>query len=257
MTTKLVPPIVLLTVVLLTTLPGVQAAPPPESVDFDPDAEAAYLYLPFVSRGPDPNPITLLSPANGAILDTLLPLFTWDMGVQPEGTSGCLAFGTDLEPTACQMAFPAGDVTQKLGWYNLEPSTTYYWRIGAIYNGDSDNPKWSEQWTLTTGANGIILPAATLVAPANNGSVPFGDVTLQWQPPAGAVEYIVYLHGIDPDLWVGFYSTEPQVTVPQSTIQDYGNHYEWFVMARNDYAWGDFSATWTFSVCDGAICPNP
>jgi hypothetical protein len=121
------------------------------------------VYLPLVFNGTGGLvPPTLVAPQNGAVLDTLIPLFQWDMGSQPANTSACLTFSTSPNPTSCQASgFGSSGPKQVVMWYNLQPSTTYYWRVAAVYNS---NKYWSEQRTFTTGpTGGTILPGPILI----------------------------------------------------------------------------------------------
>jgi hypothetical protein len=210
------------------------------------------IYLPLVQNNYNPSVPQLGLPQNGAVLDTLIPTFSWNMGTQPDGTVGCLALGTQPHPTGCQMSYlvntPEREVVM---WYNLLPNTVYYWRVGAVYNYDYDNKLWSDERSFTTGqAGGTILPAPIPVSPANNSTVSSTNVTLTWQSVTGAIEYDVLLHAIDTDSWFSFGET----AAPQLIIYDfpwfvsmYGYNFEWTVTARNDYAWGDNSAYWKFT----------
>ena len=112
------------------------------------------IYLPFILRNTHTSP-ALISPQNRAVLDTLIPLFEWDMSSQPANTSSCLAFSTSLNPTVCQAyGFASNGTHQIITWYNLSSNTTYYWRVGAVYDDDYAHPNWSEEWSFTTGPTG-------------------------------------------------------------------------------------------------------
>ncbi len=94
-------------------------------------------------------PPMLIAPQNGAVLDTLIPLFQWDMSAQPANTSSCLVLSTSLHPTDCQASgFASSGPHQIILWYNLSPSTQYYWRVAAYYAGDYVHPNWSEEWSF-------------------------------------------------------------------------------------------------------------
>ena len=215
------------------------------------------VYLPIVLQDYDSALPQLTSPSNGAVLDTLIPTFIWDMGTQPPNTVGCLALDTTPNPTGCKMSFFIITKSQWVMSYNLEPSTVYYWRVGAVYNSDYDNPNWSEERSFTTGpVGGMILPAPVLVSPANNSIVSSTDVTLTWQSVVGAIEYDVLFHALDTDRWFSFGKrTDPQLIIygfsPLTSM--YGHNFDWFVTARNDYAWGDHSASWKFTYSPSTV----
>ena len=210
------------------------------------------IYLPLVLNNYNPLVPQLELPQNGAVLDTLIPTFSWNMGPQPDGTIGCFALGTQPHPTGCYMSYPVHTPEREVVmWYNLQPDTVYYWRVGAVYDYDYDNKLWSEERSFTTGpTGGPILPAPILVSPANNSTVSSTDVTLTWQPVTGAIEYDVLFHAIDTDSWFSFGETaDPQLIIYgfQGFVPYYGYNYEWTVTARNDYAWGDGSSFWKFT----------
>jgi hypothetical protein len=234
---------------------GVQATSVmPKSYSKEMSLPANTIYLPLVLNIPHPLPV-LVGPQNGAVLDTLIPLFQWDTSAQPANTSSCLAFSTGPHPTGCNASgFASSGPHQIVAWYNLSSSTTYFWRVGAVYNGDYDNPNWSEEWSFTTGpTGGTILPSPTLISPANGSSVPPNNPypVLNWNAVAGAVEYSVTLHDMDRDYWYGIDTTTTQVTLSWPPLYPL-THYEWYVEARNNYAWGTSSVTWQFITTSGS-----
>lgn len=211
------------------------------------------VFLAAVSKIP-PYPY-LITPANQAQLDTLIPTFSWDLGPQPENTAACLAIGTTTEPTNCVMSYSVGATTyyKFVLHYNLNPNTHYFWRIGIALNNDYQNIKWSELFTFISGPAGGIVPSIpVLVSPANNSTVGTRGLTMTWQPVAGAVEYDVTLHSLSTNRWFGFSG----MTSPQRVVADFasfvstyglGTEFEWSVQARNDYAWSYESNPWKFT----------
>jgi hypothetical protein len=196
----------------------------------------------------------LASPQDGAVLDTLLPVFTWDTGTQPADTLGCLALATTPNPTGCHMSYLMdyyGSHMERVMWYNLQPDTIYYWRVGVIYNYDYDHPIWSDEWSFTTGsAGGPLLPAPLLQSPSNNSTISNPNLTLTWQPVAGALEYSVTIHGLDANRWYGssgISDTQKMINLDDLIQMGYGNKFEWYVQTRNDYAWSDSSQPWKFT----------
>jgi hypothetical protein len=143
-------------------------------------------------------------------------------------------------------------------WYNLQPSTVYYWRVGTVYNDDYDHPEWIDERTFTTGqAGGPILPAPILTAPPNNSSISFDNVILTWSPVDGAIEYSVSLLDKTNDSWYGFTTTNPQLDISQSGWFTPASNYEWYIEARNNYAWSSRSTTWAFTItADGFSTKN-
>ena len=234
---------------------NVQAASRPLSI---PELASPITYtvdLPLIFRSDDPSVPKLASPQNGAVLETLIPTFIWDNGAQPAGISGCLALSMTPHPTECHLFYPIdyyGSHMEEVMWYNLQANTVYYWRVGAVNNNDYDHPKWSVEWSFTTGAvGGPVLPDPVLQSPSNNSEISTSKVTFTWHPVAGAIAYSVTLHALDTDRWIVYYyniTTTQQVIYIASYVQTgYGKNYEWFVETRNGYAWGTPSDKWKFT----------
>ena len=226
--------------------------PNSQAPDFLPNT----IFLPLILNGQStqPSPI-LVAPQNGAVLDTLIPLFQWDMSAQPAKTSSCLAFSTSPHPTDCQASgFASSGPHEVIAWSNLSAGTQYHWRVAAYYAGEHDHPNWSEERSFTTGpAGGTILPSPILISPENGSSVaPNNPVpTLRWNAVAGAVAYSISLHDIDRGYWYGMDETTTQLTLSWPTLEPL-THYDWYVEARNGYAWGTSSATWQFITTSGS-----
>jgi hypothetical protein len=208
-------------------------------------ASAVAVYLPSVWQaysGCSAVP-TLIQPANGSNLSTLCPLFGWNDGNDPWAMWLRMELARDAEFTdsAGHMATGIHGEYQFRFTGNLQPSTTYYWRAYLVC-GNMQGP-YSEVWSFCTGSGGTILPAPTLLAPANGSTTPSSTVTLQWSPLAGAIEYAVYYRR--PGLW--FHTLEWRTDTQKTTYLDAHTTYEWWVAARNDYAVGTESPKWRFT----------
>lgn len=203
------------------------------------------IYLPVVMysvSGP-------VSPANGAVLNTLIPelQFWWNAEAN---TSGCLGYDTAPNPGCYLWFWYDRGLESYRSWENLAPATKYYWRVGTIVNNDTAHPIWSREWSFTTGSGGIILPAPTLVSPADNVSIPQSSLILTWNPVAGAKEYALWVYSPTEYSNRIYYSTD--------TSEDFrfiiGNTwkkdipYQWYVTVRNDYAWSAESARRNFTL---------
>lgn len=189
---------------------------------------------------------TLISPANGSSVNTLIPVYTWDNGNYPDATRKRIEVAKDSGFTKKVMYMWGGYMTgveQFRFSTNLIPATTYYWR--AFFFCDDIQGPFSEVWAFTAGSGGIILPGPALFAPANGITVPTTTVTFQWLPVPGAVQYNLHWRAVEP---VGS-SYMTWVDGTQTTIDwlDASTRYEWYVTARNDYAMGTDSETWQFT----------
>jgi len=210
----------------------------------------ATTFLPVVFR--DYAPCTaapqFLSPPNGSNLSTRLPLFRWDSGNDPRATDFYLEVSQYSGFTNTYgfsgSSYAQGVQERRLAW-NLDEITLYYWRA-HLYCGSTEGPD-SEVWTFTTGSGGTVLPGASLISPDNGATLPSRTVTFSWSSVSGAAEYKVnYKAGTH----YSSYTTGTQLTrslLPNTT-------YEWWVEARNDYAWGAESVHWTLTTgATGAV----
>lgn len=188
---------------------------------------------------------TLIGPTDGSNLSTLIPLFRWDSGNDPNTPHLALQVAKDHDFTQDVWSFSTYRGTG-VGEFrfprNLEPATVYFWRAW-LECGSTDGP-YSDVWSFTTGSGGVILPAPALVAPANGSMVPTTSVTLQWSLVSSAVEYLVRLKELG-----SVSTTIVRVSETQTTIDwlNTNTTYEWRVSARNDYAVGADSETWQFT----------
>ena len=204
------------------------------------------LYLPFVARSVvfcgSKSP-KLLAPANGATLDTLVPLFQWDCGAGESTGVHLVVWGY---PNSTWFTDSLGD-SRRYGVAgfrfirNFAAGTTYYWRARFRCYG-ADGP-YSETWSFTAGTQGTILPAPTLISPPDDSVVASGPVTLRWSAVEGAVEYLVSQRPVGAGYFGSGWVTEPQF----STYRLANTAYEWWVSARNEYAIGEPSETWQFT----------
>ena len=188
---------------------------------------------------------TLIYPANGSSLDNLIPLYQWDSGQDPSATSIRMQVARD--PGFTQIAFsmgggnPHGPYQLRYNW-NLDPGTLYYWRV-YLMCGDSLKGPYSTVWSFTSGSGGTILPAPNLVAPPNGTVLPGVSTTLEWTAVSGAVEYFA-------NWWIpnnGSYISTAYGTSLVPFYLDPSATFQWIAAARNNYAWGDDSVTWTFT----------
>lgn len=211
------------------------------------------VYLPLIMRPSGAPPgcalaPQLIAPADGSALDTLLPRFEWDSGNNPSATEFHLQVGYDQAFTAFEYR------ARSSGWahgrwehqpvLNLPAATTLYWRA-YLTCGPVQGP-YSAVWSFTTGSGGVVLPGPQLLSPANGSTLAGQEATVEWSPLPGAVGYgINYVDGqmhratfVEDHSWV------------LSNLQP-NTEYEWWVVARSDYAWGAESEHWTFTTGEG------
>lgn len=198
----------------------------------------------------------LQAPANNSQLDTLLPIFMWeiDQAMVSENMYARLEVAADSQFNnviqtmfvwhAFETSF-SGQLTS-----NLNPNTVYYWRARLrCQAGQFQNGPLSPVYSFTTGSDGVLLPAPVLLTPLNGSIVATGTVVLAWQPVEGAIEYKVsWDAGLSGS---GRVITETQLAISAPAL---GVDYAWRVSARNDYAFGALSDSWVFST---TAAPKP
>jgi hypothetical protein len=197
---------------------------------------------------------TLISPSNESMLNSLAPLLKWDYDSEPNATELDIQIARDPDFLSIDLYYV--DETPyypSYEWrlrFNLDASTTYYWR--AFFMCDDVRGPYAA-WSFTTGSEGVILPAPRLISPPDASTVSSETVLLQWEAVDEAVEYLVeWGDSSQTSRWI------PLVSYIQHEI-DYDlrpdTTYEWSVAARNDYAIGPFS-TWQFTT-SSRLSPRP
>lgn len=212
-------------------------------------------YLPFVYNYHEACPTvpTLLSPADKSTLGTIVPEFVWDGHDNSNATQLRLQVARDPDFTEI-VAVLWSDQTG-FGYFrfpiNFEPATTHYWRAKLIC--DETEGLYTETWTFTTGSGGTILPAPTLLAPENGAQINAPFVTLDWSYVSGAVEYASFWRDLSGSGFAFQWVSDSQVDIGLFS----GTTYEWWAVARNDYALGVGSAAWEFSTMTGESGVSP
>jgi hypothetical protein len=203
----------------------------------------------------------LTGPADGSRLDNLIPLLQWDSGNDPNATATLVEAARDpgfTQLVSSLWTSSAQGPYQYRFIRNFDPATTYYWRA-YLECGDDVYGPYSVVWSFTAGSGGTILPAPTLVAPADGGAIPATSADLKWSSVSGAVEYRVHWRKAGT---TG--STFRRLDDTQATVSGLSANttYEWWSAARNDYAWSSESPHWTFTTGAGvssstSACPDP
>jgi len=208
------------------------------------------IYLPVLIRPSSP-PLPectlapqLIAPADGSSLHTLLPRFEWDSGDDPSATEFRLQVCfdracTDFEYRARSSGWAHGRWEHQ-PVLNLQPATTFYWRT-CLTCGEVQGP-YSPVWSFTTGSGGEILPGPHLISPADGSALPGREVNVEWSALPGAEEY--QLNYTDGELHAATFTTDVCWVLDDLQAD---TEYEWWVVARNDYAWGEESEHRTFT----------
>jgi hypothetical protein len=227
---------------------------------------------------PDPSAVPpvpiLLSPPNGVLLDTLIPVRTLDAGVadvplefqfQRSTSPAFPPLSTEVERICIGRL---DRVVEFVSWSNLPPATLYYWRARAAYGGACvGNVEWSE-WSpvsqFTTGSGGV-LPAPPVPLSPANGTTVFGPFLMTWQQHPQQLGYHLQWTALPAGsglTWgaLGFTSTMTSAGTGELffTFSPPGKTYDWWVRVRNAYGWGDaFYPPWTFVDGRPTYTPTP
>gem|GEM_PF-975114 len=197
---------------------------------------------------PPPNPLT---PADNS---TNLPLnikFTWDKPETSERYGIQVSKSMNFSPTVVSQS---GLTVDNLTITNeLEPNTTYYWRVNATSSRGTSF--WSKALTFLTGDLGPAAPA--LVSPLNGAFNQPVKVTLNWQTTAKAKYYLV--QAADNPQFVKPVADEGKVTgtTHELNLLKRGMTYYWHVAASNDTSRSAWSKTWSFTVAKLAPTEAP
>ena len=205
------------------------------------------LYLPIVERHEQPcaHAPTLISPTNGSLLNTLVPVLTYMRGSAVVSyTIITIADNPDFEKPAQRYSSYGGNIGPhhlRL-FFNLEPATLYYWRVQDVC-GSVKSP-YSPVFSFTTGSGGVILPGPSLISPIS-GTVGVGQqVTLTWHSVTGAMDYQVWVRQSDYGGSRLYFTSNTSVVVRN---REPNTTYEWYVKAYNTYAYGEPSERWRYT----------
>ncbi len=190
---------------------------------------------------------TLLTPTNGAQLDTLIPTFWWDNGIYPNADRIRIQIAADPQMGIKVKSFSgshpaAGPVSYSFS-SNFSPGTTHYWQAYFECDGGIQSP-YSEIWSFATGSGGTILPPPTLKTPANGTVLTNNAATLEWNPVGGAAAYIVSYRPTGESWSIIQTTIDPQAEI--DNLQS-ATTYEWWVKVRNDYGYSEDSEKWQFT----------
>lgn len=221
------------------------------------DTPENFVYLPLILTPPGScgSAPTLISPTDGSSSQPLIPTFKWENGDVTEVTevSLFLSLQEDDFPDHWEYWVTSSNRYFEEEQYdrdNLDPDTTYYWQVW-LKCGEVESPH-SEVWSFTTGSDGLILPAPTLVSPENGAEIwsSMLPITLDWLPVDGATKYKVILSRYDSGMWLISYTrtvTDSQFLIPISLFAN--TYYRWTIQPMNDYAISP-SSSFTFKTMD-------
>jgi hypothetical protein len=190
----------------------------------------------------------LNEPAEGAQIVTLAPILTWTPTISSTyhvQVSADPSFATTEVNAMRSWRDPLPNPAFHITGSNLKVATIYYWRVGVRYEG-------SYQYTpvrmfATPAAQPLLPSPPALVAPPNAATLPALEVTLSWQAVPGALFYRARVWSPDSTIFdseiVPASALSYQVQKPLVP----GATYTWRVRTFDQYGWGIFGETWSFT----------
>jgi len=189
---------------------------------------------------------TLITPTNGAALDTLAPSFRFDAGIRQNTTRYEFQISQQDLFTSTRFIKRAGveaGVNSIQLTLNLDPATLYYWRV-RLQCGEALAP-WSETWSFTTGSDGSFGITPIQISPVDGALLTSWPVSLTWEAVPGAIEYFASWRKAEATSVIyGMWTT---ATGTLSWGLGPGTLYEWSVGTRNAYGIGPKSGWWRFT----------
>jgi hypothetical protein len=199
------------------------------------------------------SPPTLLIPANGAQVNSLVPNIEWQRKPNVYEYHYQLALNSAFTSTVDSVTFfginpeVLGNIVERPD-ENLLPNTLYYWRVASICAEIDTMGGYSAPFTFRSGpGGGTFLPPPSLIAPADKATTGSLRVTFQYTEIANAEQYSIHIYSsqeaAEADSWRQTHSTANTTRVavfgPEETVF-------WRVTTRNNYGWGNLSAIRSF-----------
>ncbi len=190
-------------------------------------------------------PLTLLTPADGAALDTLAPAFVINLQKTNNVLAAEIKVCLDSGFQADQFGFIVLDngVSTNIHNVNRKRSTTYYWRARVWYGDDMNNPTYGEYTAVRsfqTGSGAGQPSAPTLISPANgaNGTLGRSFMDASWSGSEDMLQYAVYLHKQDAESTTYTFTSKSSATLSV----EQGGVYYWWIRGLNAAGWSPASA---------------
>ena len=180
----------------------------------------------------------IISPVNGAYLDTLVPEFI--VVPPPGGSAQIVVFREDAPPLHTRVV--SADPVRLTD--NLSPGTTYNWYVEWTCRIPGEQ-KWEicgKEWrTFTSGSGGEIPATPILIAPPDGSVFPPGTpVVLEWSSVNGCDAYVLFTQTKSL-----FFSGRWLDITQWGTTSPIGMN--WYVKSFNGYALSEPSEVWRIS----------
>ena len=187
-------------------------------------------------KAPLPSDVTLISPADSATTDPLTTTLAWAAAENATGYQAQVSTAWDFST----LVVNATSSSTSVALSNLNPLTTYYWRVRGTNGTGSGN--WSTTRSFNTSQIATSVPV--LVSPANQSSNLSSQVTFNWLASPYASSYELELSSLSDSTVISETTTATSLAI--DSLQPNAG-YAWRVRAGNATGLSDWSATWTFT----------
>ncbi len=217
---------------------------------------------PMPTPTPAPTPVLsapiLLLPPNNSALDTLIPVFRYDLNT---GDTKIESYSYRIEPVGggdpvmLECSLSSGPPSESslhecIPVNNLQQGKTYAWSI-SYFTGSA----WADSgtWSFTTPTHIAFPPAPDLVTPADGSQVGLEDLCFKWAAVDNAVQYQTHIKtwsetGKDWFEFVSWWADDVPGDCGNTSNCQRGVSYMWGVRARTEHAWSEWAeATFTVS----------
>ncbi len=202
--------------------------------------EGVNVKVDFIPAAQVPGSITLLSPANNATnVNRASVQLQWQSASFAESYDIQIATTSTMAPGSIVREFSNGSTSTTVT--DLLCGTTYYWRVRGTNSIGSGS--WSAPFSFTTAGTNPGQPG--IVGPRGNATFDNNGVVLcTWSAPPSVQRYHIRF-----SLNTGFSTvfaedsslSEPQFSLPTSTLPDGITMFVWQVRAGNECGWGAWS----------------
>lgn len=200
------------------------------------------------------SPPTLLEPADGAQVDTLIPGMVWAKAANvyeykyERATDD--VFTHDVSKTTIIGVRPDQPPTlMETPDDNLTPDTIYFWHVASVCAELDTVGEFSTPFSFRSGPEGGLFPEPPdLISPPDNATTGSIRVTLQFSEETGATGYrIEFYHSQQNAAEGSWFRGLILIRPPGIAVFNPEEILFWRLRARNDYGWGQLSEIRTFS----------
>lgn len=182
---------------------------------------------------------SLVSPANGALINDNTPTLDWN------AVSGANLYQVQVDNTN-DFSSPIIDTTTSNSYYTTSTlgDTTLYWRVRAR-DAAGNWGGWCAPWHFTVDTTPPGAPS--LISPSNGAITNDNTPTLTWSAPPGGNQYNIQVDTDNSFSSPDFSSYTTNTYITTSSLSD--EFYFWRVRARDTAGnWGSWSSVWSFQI---------